>query len=81
MENKIFGTKKIKIKEFSKKELRNASELQNFINSLLKENVQIFLNEKFSLKDEKKWIQKQLNEIKNNKKVFLIAKDINTIVK
>lgn len=81
MKTKIFnGKKKIKTRKLSKKDLRNAKEFQEFINSFIKEDAQIMLNEKMSLKEEKQWLAEQLKKIKNQKTVFLIAKNKDIIV-
>jgi RimJ/RimL family protein N-acetyltransferase len=80
MENKIFRNKKIVIRNFSKTDLRNGKKFQNFINSVVKEDVQMFINKKFSLKNEKKWLEEQCKEIKNKKKVFLIAEKDGVVI-
>jgi ribosomal protein S18 acetylase RimI-like enzyme len=73
MEIKIFNGKKIKIRQISKKDLKNAEKFQNFINSLIEEDVQISLNKKSSLKEEKKWLKEQLKQIIDRKTVLLVA--------
>ncbi|UZE92972.1 MAG: GNAT family N-acetyltransferase [Candidatus Nealsonbacteria bacterium] len=80
MKTKIFGKKKIKIKKLSRGDLKNVKKLQNFINSLIKENAQILLNKELSLKQEKKWLEEQLRRIKNRKTVFLIAEHNDIVV-
>jgi len=37
-------------------------------------------NERFSLKEEKRWMEEQLRKIKNQKTVFLIAEDNDIVV-
>jgi len=80
MKTKNFGNKKIKIEKLSKKDLSNIKQFQGFINSLIEEDAQIFLNKKFSLREERKWLKTQLNEIENNKKVFLVAQNNHNVV-
>jgi len=80
MEIKIFGKKKIKIRGLSKGDLRKVKKFQNFINSLIGEKAQIVLNKKLSLKEEKKWLEEELDKIKNRKKVLLVTESNNTIV-
>lgn len=70
METKIFGGRKIKIRQISKKDLRNVKKFQDFINSLIEEDAQIKMNKKFSLKEEKEWLNGELKEIKNRKEFF-----------
>ncbi len=80
MITKIFGSKKIKIRRLSKGDLRNVKKFQDFINSLIKEDAQILMNKKFSLKEEKSWLEEQLKKIKNRKTVFLAAECDDKIV-
>ncbi len=80
METKIFGGKEILIRKLSKKDLRNAKRLQDFINSLVEEGAQILINERKSLKQEKKWIQEELIKIKGKKMVFLVAESDNKLI-
>lgn len=80
MEIKNFGGKKIKIRKLSKGDLRNVKKFPDFINSLIEEEAQILFNKKFSLKEERKYIQEQLRSIKNHKTVFLVAEDDKKII-
>ena len=80
MKTKIFGDKKITIRKLSKEDLRNAKKFQDFINSFVKEDAQIIMDEKISLKGEKKWLKEKLGRIKKKKAVFLIAEYNNMIV-
>lgn len=80
MKTKIFDGKKIKIRKLFKRDLRNVKEFQNFINSLIEEEAKIKVNKKFSLKEEKEWLSKELKEIKKQKRVFLVAEENNKIV-
>lgn len=77
---KIFNGKKITIRKLSKGDLRNVKEFQKFINSFVKEDAQIMMNERISLKGEEKWLKEKLEKIKKKKAVFLIAKYINTVI-
>ena len=80
MKNKTFGNKKIIIRKLSKNDLRNAKKFQDFINSLIEEEAKIMFNKKFSLKEEKRWMEEQLRKIKNQKTVFLVAEDNDVVV-
>jgi len=77
MKIKTFGDKRIIIREFLKRDLQNVKTFQDFINSVVKEDVQIVVNKRFSLREEKKWLNSQLGEVRNGKKVFLAAEDKN----
>jgi len=77
---KIFNGKKIKIKELSEYRLKDSKRFLDFINSLIEEKVQILLNKKLSLKEEKLWLKGQLNELKNKRKVYLVAESNNLII-
>jgi len=80
MKIKIFKGKKIKIKKLAKNDLKSVKEFVDFVNSLVKEEAQILFNKKISLKEEKKWIKDENNDIKGKKIVVLLAKDENKIV-
>lgn len=80
METKIFGGKKIKIRKLLNKDLRNARNFQDFINSLVEEGAQILIDKKISFKEERKWLEGQLRNIKKHRIVFLVAEDDDTIV-
>lgn len=80
METKIFGGKKIKIRTLNKNDLRNIKKFQDFMNSLIEEEAQILFNKKLSIKEEKKWLEGQLQRIKNQKTVFLVAECDNKVV-
>ena len=80
METKIFGGKKIKIRKLSRNDLRNVKKFRDYINALVEENVQVIMNRRVSLKEEKKWLKEELKKIKNRKKIKLIAEKDNLIV-
>jgi ribosomal protein S18 acetylase RimI-like enzyme len=80
MEIKIFKGKKIKIEKLSQKDLKLTKEFLNYINSLIEEGAQIVFNKKFSLKEEEKWIEEQIKNIKKKKQIALVAKDKNGVV-
>ncbi|MDI6602634.1 MAG: GNAT family N-acetyltransferase [Patescibacteria group bacterium] len=80
MKLKIFNGREIKIKELSRKDLRNVRKFRDFINSLIDENAQILMNKRFSLSEERKWLEEQLRKIKNRKTVFLAAEYNNTVI-
>lgn len=73
MERKIFAGEEIIIRKLSQKDLKNVKKFQEFINSLVKEEAKIALNKKFSLAEEKKFLEEKLKGIKNREQVFLIA--------
>jgi len=80
MKIKIFGNKKIKIRAFSAKDLKTPKKFQEFINSLIEEEAPIILNKKVSIREEGKWLRNNLREIENQKSVYLIAEDKDTVV-
>jgi len=77
---KVFGGKKVTIRTLEKKDLRNVKKFQDCINSLVEEDAQILVNKKFSLKEEKEWMKRQLANIKSKKTVSLFAEDNNIII-
>lgn len=80
MKIKEFNNIKITIEKLSKKDLNQPNKFQAFINSLVKENVQIKENKKKTLKEETEWLKENLNKIKKHKTVFLVAKYNNKII-
>lgn len=80
METKVFNGKKITIRKLVKKDLGNVKKFQDFINSLIREDAQIMVNKRISLKEERKWIGSWLKEIKKQKAVYLIAENNDRIV-
>ena len=80
MKTKIFNGKKVKIRKLSKRDLKNVKKFQEFITSLITEEAKILFNKKPSLKEEKKWLEGVLRNIKNHKKVFLAAEYGSTII-
>jgi RimJ/RimL family protein N-acetyltransferase len=70
---KYFSHKKITIRKITKSDLKNAKKFQVFINSLIAEDAKILINKKFSLKDEKKFLEKILAGIKSKTRVSLVA--------
>ena len=80
MKTKTFNGKKVKIKELSEYSLKDTEKFLNFINSFLKEGAQLLAKKEISLKEEKEWLSSQLKEVKNNKKVYLVAEYQNQII-
>jgi ribosomal protein S18 acetylase RimI-like enzyme len=80
MTTKIFSGKKIEIRVLNKKDLGKVKEFQDFINSLIEEEAQITLNKKLSLKEEKKWLEEEIRQVKNKKMVFLFAQENNKVI-
>ncbi len=80
MKTKIFDGKKITIREFSKKDLRNVKKFQVYINSAIEEEALINLNKKISLVQEKKFLEEQLRKVKSRKSIYLIAEANDMIV-
>lgn len=73
MDLKTFGGRKIIIRKLSRADLRKVRRFQNFINSLVAEDAFILMNQRVSLKREKKWMQNNLEKIKARQEVFLVA--------
>lgn len=80
LEHKSFAEKKIKIRLLSPKDIKNAKKFQNFVNSIVKEKVPVHIKREVSLKEEKKWIERNLEEIRKHNKIFLVAENGNQIV-
>ncbi len=69
MKTKIFGEKKIQIRKLSKNDLRNVKKFQDFINSLIKEEAQITLNRKLSLREETGFVKGKFKNIEKHKEM------------
>lgn len=80
MKTKKFNNKQIIIRSLSQKDFKQTKKFQTFINALIKENVQIKINKKKSLKEELNWLKEHLEKIKKRKAVFLVAEHNNEIV-
>ena len=80
MNERTFSGKKIKIRKLSKGDLRNVKKFQDFINSLIEEEARILFTKKFSLKEERKYLEEQLQRIKSHKTVFLVAECDNKVI-
>jgi len=77
---KIFNDRKIIIRKLSLKDLKRAKSFLDYINSLVEEEAMISMKEKKNLKEEKEWLNKELKEIKDKKRVTILAEDNNKIV-
>ncbi len=80
MITKNFDGKKIIIRKLSGKDIKIVKKFQDFINSFIEEEAQLLWKKKFSLREEKVWLESQLKEVKNNKKVYLVAENNSIIV-
>jgi len=80
MKTKIFNVKKVKIRELSKYNLKDTKRFLDFINSFIREEAQLLWKKKFSLKKERSWLESQLKEVKNNRKVYLVAENNGMVI-
>src|SRR4030042_1719657 len=80
METKIFNGKKIIIRKFSRKDLKNVKKFHDFVDSLIEEGVFINANKKKSSREELERIKEQLQEIKKKKRVSLVAELNNKVI-
>ena len=80
MEAKTFGDKNIIIRRLSQKDLKNAKKFQGFVNSLIEEGAQILFDKKFSLEEERKWLEEEFKNIKNSRTVFLVAEHEDKVI-
>lgn len=76
----MFNGKKIIIRKITKLDLKDAQKFQFFINSVIKEDAKILMNEQATLNDQKKFIEKVLVGAKNKTKVQLLAECDNKII-
>jgi len=80
METKLFGDKKITIRKPAKSDARNLKKFQVFINSLVKEEAMILMNEKATPKQEKEYVNSMLKSVRNKSRVYLMAEHDNKLV-
>lgn len=80
LQKRKFNKRKIVIRELSKKDLKFPRKFLDFFNSLIEEEVQITSCEKKSLKEEKEWLKKQLEEMKKKRRIVLVVKDQEKVV-
>jgi len=80
METKLFGDKKIVIRQIRASDIADAKKFQNYINFLIAEEVMILMNKKFSLKEERKAVEGFLKDSRKKSKVLIIAEHNNQIV-
>lgn len=80
METKIFGDKKIKIREVNSGDFKIVKKFKDFINSLVDDNAKILKVEKVDMKEEKGWMVGVLKSIKSKKEVYIFAEHNGKIV-
>src|SRR3989339_1863315 len=80
MTKKVFKDKKLTIEPFGTRDLKCAKEYMDFINLLIEEDAKILMNKKQTLKEEQNWVKKVAKDVKNKKRVTLVARDGNKIV-
>ena len=69
-----------KIILFRNPEARDAEQLLTLINSLVDENAQILANRKYTLKEEKDWLNDMLKGIKKNETHVIVAEHNDEII-
>jgi RimJ/RimL family protein N-acetyltransferase len=80
METKIFGNKRLTIRELGKEDLKYPKEYMDFVNSLVDEEAKILMDKKIDLKTEKEFLKANVKAVQDKNKIFLIARDENKIV-
>jgi ribosomal protein S18 acetylase RimI-like enzyme len=80
MKTKLFGDKKIIIRQARSGDVVNVKKFRSFINFLVVEDVKILMNEKATLREEKEYVVSMLKGIKSKTRVYLIAEYNNKII-
>lgn len=80
MKTKLFGNKKIIIREFQKSDLRIAKKFQEHINSLVEEDAKLAVNKKLTLKEEKDFLSEIATGYKNKTAVYIVAEHNGKII-
>jgi len=78
---KEFGDKKLKIRFLEKADIKKAALFKKYINELVDDDTAFITKKtKVSLKEEKEWLKSHLKEIRERKRVVLLAEDKGEIV-
>lgn len=80
METKVFGDKKIKIRKISPNDIWKAEKFQEFVNSLIEEDVMISMTKKITVKEEKKYLEDMIKSARNKSKIYIIAEEKGKVV-
>ncbi len=73
METKLFGDKKINIREIQKRDIKIAKKFRDFINSFIRENAKLSMNKEIDLKIEREFLVGVLKTTENKTRVYLVA--------
>jgi len=76
---KVFNGKRLKIREMNRSDLKRAKDFLDYINSLVEEGAMISVKKKKTLGEEKERLKNQIKEIKNKRKIIILAEDKNKI--
>ena len=78
---KKFGNKKLKIRFLEKSDIKRAALFKKYINELVDDDTALISKKtKVTLKEEKEWLRTRLKEIKEKKRVILVAEDNGKVV-
>ncbi|MFZ3074100.1 MAG: GNAT family N-acetyltransferase [Minisyncoccales bacterium] len=80
MEKIILSGKEITVRKLAANDLKNARKFANYINSLIKEDVYLSVNKKCSLKEEAAFLKSQIEKIKKQNSIFLVAETEKKII-
>lgn len=73
MVTETFGNKKIIIRELAESDLQKVESFQRHINSLVKEDAKILINEEMSLQDEEDFVKRSLEDAKQRVGIKVVA--------
>ena len=78
---KKFGNKKLTIRSLEKADIKRAALFKKYVNELVDDDTALISKKtKVTLKEEREWLKNHLKEIKERKRVVLVAEDKNKIV-
>lgn len=78
---KKFGDKKLIIRFLEKSDIKRAADFKKYINELAEDDTAyISKKTKVTLKEEREWVKSHLKEIKEKKRIVLIAEDNGKII-
>jgi ribosomal protein S18 acetylase RimI-like enzyme len=76
----VFGENKIIIRELGKGDLKSAKKLQDFTNSLFREEAKILVKKELTLKDGKERLERILGAVRTKTMIFLVAEYDNKFI-
>jgi len=75
MKKKILKGKEVVMRKLENKDIGEAKKFQRFFNSFIEEEAKLLVNERISLKEQKKRLEGSLKKQKKKEAIYLVAKE------